>query len=233
MKKWNIQNYHDIDAPCLFAGAYTKEDIEIINAHRGFKVLWFCGVDVKNYNKIDPRNLVVRVGTAGGDELFREVGLKFKYAPIELKDYSMFKPNVLGDKVYCYVRYPKKYEFFRKGLADEVQKHIDYEILFGEWKGEVKIESIHELKEKYYDKCFVNLRLNPACGGTTSVELAHMGRYSICNREVSYCKNYDGVEDIVRLIEIESKKIGTIQQSLIGNFYSDGDKWKQVDFWKC
>ncbi len=228
LKRWGLDHYHDTKAPCYFAGVYTVEDVQAINNHKGLKVVWFTGADVKNHVYLRDENIVVKWTKSLSR---KDHGFRTKQVYIELKDYGIFKPNVLGDRVYCYVRKPTKYDFFNKHIADQVQEVIPFKIIFGEW-GVVDPVTIYRVKRKYYDKCFVNLRLNPYAGGTTAIELAHMGRKTISKRSEGFYLNYETIEDIARHIMSESNKIGTIQPDQTEGFYNASDEWLDVDFWK-
>ena len=58
-----------------------------------------------------------------------------------------------------------------------------------------------------------------------------MGRRTISNTIAPFCMGYKSVEDIVRIINEESKKIGIIQASKLGNYFDTGEEWREEKFW--
>jgi hypothetical protein len=105
----------------------------------------------------------------------------------------------------------------------KVQKRIPYEIIYG-----LQGHGIRELKRDYYDRSFVNLRLNPFAAGLTADEMAHMGRFSVSNRPEMWYINWQTVDDIVRIINEQAKSIG--QTCHIPMNYEQN--WQQIKFWE-
>jgi hypothetical protein len=122
---------------------------------------------------------------------------------------------------------------FKYSFVSEIQKNIDYEIVFGGLGVEVSTYiNIESLKEQYYDKCFLNLNLSENHGFVTVRELGLMGRKTIMNTTYDFpsIMRYDNIDHIIQLINQESKKIGTIQDSI--NPHCQDDDWLFLDFWK-
>ena len=149
---------------------------------------------------------------------------KKKKGNIQIKDFSMFTPNKLGDKVYCYVGNRSVQDQYGYDLLEKLKKEIEFDVVYG-FLG----HSIEFVKENYYDNCFVNIKVRLMGGMTTSTELAYMGRMTISNTKAPFCINY--TDDILDIIREESKKIGTIQPSVVGDFFDVGAEWKQLEFW--
>ncbi len=222
-KRWNLNLYSDIDAPCLFAGVYFPEDIRAINDHKGFKVVWNWGGIGDFFNNLDPVNVVVMMSPFINHDSISDK-YKKKKANIQIKDFSMFTPNKLGDKVYCYLGNPNVQDQYGYEVVEKLKKEIEFEVIYG-YLG----HSINFIKEQYYDNCFVNIKTKVIGGMTTATELAYMGRMTISNTKAPFCIDYkDNILDIIRE---ESKKIGTIQPSMIGDFFDTGEEWKQLKFW--
>ena len=222
LKRWNVSAYNDQNQPALFCGVYNDADVAIINKHKGFKLILNTGRERDCFVNIDPKNVVVCRTTMWGKEWS-----KFKYvnANFELKDYSDFKPAKLGESVYIYVGNEQQKNLYFYDIAKQVESAIKYPVIYG-----MKKKSIDYVKENYYKNSFVNLKLNVHGGMVTATEMACMGRRSISNNDAPFCLSYKSVNDIVELIEIEAKKIGTIQKSQIGNHFFTKD-WRQLDQW--
>lgn len=227
MNRWRLNEYNSIYEPCVFFGIYNEADIQSVLNHRGFKLICFtnawCNNFIERFVGVD--NLVVKTNTW----VKKLDGIKYKDNVIfEIKDYSMFRPNPLGDKIYCYVGNGKNVPKDGYERAKRLEKKIKYKILYG-----ILGNSIKTIKENYYDKCFVNLNLSTDGGGglTTVRELGLMGRLSIMNTEVKYPQiiPYEDDDDIVRIINEESKKIGSIQKGY--DVHNTGEEWLNVDFW--
>ena len=222
-RKWDVNIYSDINAPCLFVGVYFPVDVEAINKHKGFKVIWNTGRIRDIFTMINCKNVVV-MDSGVIDHSSIKGKYKIKKASIQIKDFSMFKPGVLGDKIYCYLGDIASKEIMGFSFMEKLKMKTPFDIIYG-FLG----NSIEFVKEQYYDKCFVNIKPNVIGGITTAAELAYMGRMTISNTKTPFCINYK--DDILDIITKESKKIGTLQSSMIGDFYNIGDEWKQVKFW--
>jgi len=102
LKVTNLVEYNDIYEPAVFFGAY--ESSQFIEKHKGYKIILPCmPLDfpvIRNYNK----TLFV---CSENCRLPQNV-IRKSITP-RIKDYDMFKPNKLGDKIYVY-------SGFKKGL---------------------------------------------------------------------------------------------------------------------
>jgi len=226
MSRWGLKDYHDINAPCLFFNINNQEDIDAVKNHKGFKLIFFANARgnqfINHFKGIS--NMVV----IANPYLDIPEGMKVKDGIFEIKDYSMFKPNKLGDKIYCYVGNNSQKNRYGYDRALKIQKRIGYEIIFG-----MQGHTMEYVKKNYYDNCFLNLNLNITGGGghTTVRELARMGRRTIINTKFDYLcgLSYKDDDDIIRLINEESKKIGTIQAGV--DYHTVGGEWLNVGFW--
>jgi hypothetical protein len=230
LNKWKISEYHDKNKACFFAGVYSQNDIDIINQHKGFKVVWFTGADYKNAFKINPKNVVVRLGKSMPDDYLDAIKNRFfcKTASFPIKDFSKFKPVPLGNHIYIYGR--NKQDFANNYLKIETAKEISaitgIPLLIG-YLG----NSIDYTIKHLYSRSFINLKLNDLAGVTSALEMAYMGRYTIGNSNFPFCINYFTKDDIVKRILEQSKRIGFMPKNLANSFFTVGDEWKFVKFW--
>lgn len=224
-ERWGIKSYHDINLPCFFAGVYRIEDVKIINAHKGFKVVWNTGSTRRVFNKLK-KDIIVMQGVGVP---FTSSKYKVKRCTFEIKDFSMFKPSPLGSSIYAYIGHDAENFKVHYGydFIEEVRKKISYPVIYG-FRG----KEMDYVKREYYDNCFVNIKPHSIGGFTTSTELAFMGRRTISNSDAPWCDPYRSVDDVVELINREAKKIGTVQESQIGKFFNTGEAWKNPTFWK-
>jgi hypothetical protein len=228
MKKWELNSYNNVNEPCLFFGVYDESDVNIIKNHKGFKLVWFTNSDSKDLiNKlVSVDNLVINY-TEG---LNLPKGIKFKKTSIAIKDFSNFTPTTLGDKIYCYIGNGHTGNKHGFPIVKEIEKLVDFEIIYGKIGRDLEC-----VKQDYYNNCFININITETgrSGLTTLTEMGFMGRYSISNTLDNFpCViRYKNTEEIVKIINEESKKIGTIQPSLLDNHFYTSEEWKNVDFW--
>ena len=222
-KRWDVTPYNDINAPCLFAGVYFPEDVEVINRHKGFKVVWNTGRVRDIFESLD-NNIVVMIGN--GIEADISDKYKSKNVNIEIKDFSIFKPVPFGNFVYAYLGKPEHKELYGYNIVNEVSRKIPFKILIGYLGHEMDF-----VKREYYDNSFINIKINLVGGMTTSTELAYMGRKTISNTNSILCTPYKDVDDIVNLIMEESLNINKIPESRIPEVYFTRKEWLNESFW--
>lgn len=235
-KKWNLVDYYDRNLPCVFLGCYKVEDIDIVKKHVGFKVILFTGSDANNvlkFSKEDRINIIsdTLVCWDGFKNLNNFSSSKFLMLP--LKDYSKFTSTPLGDKIYAYQgRLTKSFQaHYRKDLVDELIKHFGKDRVILGYQG----NSIDFVEENYYKKSFINIQFNSRAGLVTVLEMAHMGRRSISNYPAPFCIKFKTIEDVIKSIEEESKRIGYLQSEVseaAKKFMFVGDSWLDTKFWE-
>jgi hypothetical protein len=209
-EKWDMKPYHDVNAPCFFVGIYRSEDVSVINSHKGFKVVWNSGRPREIFSYVN-KDAIVMVGNG---IKFSLPGYKVKEVNIEIKDYSMFQPSPMGNKIYCYLGNEKGKDIMGYDFIEELKGRVEHEIIIG-----MQGHGMDWVKENYYDKCFVNIKPNITGGITTATELAYMGRYTVSNTDLPYCIGYKSIDDVAEIIKEQSKKIGTTQKPIIGDFF--------------
>ena len=240
MSRYDFKEYHNPDLPCFFFGGLGE--IEKINNHRGLKVVQFITpFDCTVANQlIDGPNLFV----VDDPNIDPNLVFKRKKIKMEFKDYSLFQPKILQNKIYCYMRDKEEFKFSN---VQNIQKKIDFEIIFGGLSNYPSTPAelyspIEFLKENYYDKCFLNINFSSKHGYVTVRELGLMGIKTLMYTPYDFpsiikIRNLTGhphfvipdEDEVVELINIESKKIGTIQTSI--NPHDIKDEWLLSDFW--
>ena len=227
---YGLTEYNNINEPAIFFGA--SESSHLINNHKSYKIVLPCRPNdvplINNYEKTfiicsDNYNLPGNV-------------IRKSLTP-KIKNYDIFKPNILGNKIYFYSGFENGNNLYHNWIA-ELQKRINYEIITTNHKVLSDYYSIDSLKSNYYDKCFLNINLTNGSGLSTVIEMGLMGRKTIFKNpfnqnfqrmEFPNFLSYETIDDIVKIINIESNKIGTIQPSI--DAHNIGDEWIDLNFW--
>jgi hypothetical protein len=226
LTRWKLSDYYNPKEPCFFLGA---EQVDIINQHKGLKIIYLASrydCEFLKYLKND-NDIILH----WSPYLTDNNDFRVKKVEIEIKDYSIFKPNILGNKIYSYIGFDSRKQEFNYDILMEIQKKINFEIDYTIISNLEDYFDINYLKEKYYDNCFLNLNLSDGTGMTTVRELGLMGRKTITNSPYNFPSQipYNDIDDIVYIINDESKKIGTIQPSM--DCHTVKDEWLDIIFW--
>jgi hypothetical protein len=240
INRYNFKEYYSTVLPCFFFGAIGE--IEKINNHKGLKIVQFITPsDCLTANElINSPNLFI----IDDPNIDKGLSLNKKNIKLEFKDYSLFKPKVLEDKIYSYMRDKQEFKY---DILQRIQKKINFEIIFGGLSDYPSTPAelyppIEFLKENYYDKCFLNINLSSKHGYVTVREFGLMGIKTLMSSPYDFpsiinIKNLNNnpnvvtpdEEEIIELINMESKKIGQIQDSI--NPHNVKDEWLDYDFW--
>lgn len=230
LSHWGLKDYYDINQPCVFFGAWSQS--QLIQNHQSYKIIIASSpTDFPNWDIVTNTENLFIVNSLNNNNLPKNIICK--NVTIEFKDYSLFQPNIIGDKIYSYTGFKNGwYKHLNVDKLKEIQKHIDYEIITTDHHTIQDYYDIEYLKSNYYDKCFLNLNLSEGNGLTTVIELGLMGRKTIMNEnfyKYPQIISYNDDEDIINLIKKESKKINTIQPSI--NAHTVGNEWLDIEWW--
>ena len=231
IERWGFKEYYDVNKPVVFFGIAGKQDL--YENHKGYKIfLPSTPEDLKYLNSLSNHKKTLLISKR---EISTPDNIICKDIVIEIKDYSIFKPNILGDKVYFYSGFKNGWSGrWGEELINEIQKNIDFEIITTLHLNIQDLFNINYLKENYYDKSFLNLNLSKNNGMTTVREMGLMGRKTLTMRNYEHYNykciiNCNNIEDIIKNIKYESKKIGTIQPSI--NTHTVNDEWLNLEWW--
>lgn len=242
-EKWNLVDYYDINLPAIFFGMYGQQDVDYFLNHRGYKIIVWGGNDMHPpqleiaKQEILKRKTFTYSPPGEFSDTLTNFHIPHKITYIPNKDYSSFTPTPLGENIYVYLGQPDniRLEYFE---FENIVQPLMY--VFGEnrvkWVKEDKTLTINELKEKYYNDCFVFVKPNKRGGATSMYELAHMGRRTIGKGQIdmSNFTEFKDLDDLINLIVEESKYIGQIREDIhndIKNIFI-GDEWLNLNYWK-
>jgi len=179
----------------------------------------------------------------------------FKTLKIPYFDINIHQPTILQDKIYSHIpagemigaeynSQAREYE----PIFERVFKYSKLMETFGKENFCFPLEWIHENSHPpgiegvipYFEKSYCNIKPNQLRGEMTAWRLGLMGRKtltSIKNKSKvvgPHIIYYTDYEDLKRLVEIESKKIGTIQEDLsneVRNCFHLSDDWLYEEYW--
>jgi hypothetical protein len=232
LQKWNLKEYYDSTQPCVFFGG--KELSAHIHEHTGFKlILPSVPNDIPNFNIVKNIKDMYIIG-AINPNIPSEIVCKDLL--VQIKDYSLFTPTTLGNKIYTYSGFKNGYDLYKKNIKSihEIEKKTGFEIITTSHKELKDYHDIEYLKATYYDRSFVNLNLSRDGNHlTTAIELGMMGRKTIMKKNYqnfSFMIDYTDLENIISIIKEESKKIGTVQPCITSDIIST-DEWLNTKYW--
>jgi hypothetical protein len=239
LKKWNLVPYTDPNSPCVFLDISNSHTREMIARHKSLAIVIWGGGDTSEENADFVGRLKHAVTPVYGPfkVMMQEFGhVNWVDKVLALKSYKDFAPVTLGDKIYFYSGDDSDFKKKYYGLP-YLEPVIDY---FGRDRFIIAIRGneINWLRDNFYSKSFVSVRINPWAGATTMWELGHMGIKTICNMTNSApCAiAYRSVEDIINAIKQEEKKIGTIQTQVARDtkkFMNEhDDSWLYTEYWE-
>ena len=235
MERWGFKRYYDQNKPAVFFG--IKNLPNKYENHKSYKlIIPSSAKDIPNFNVLkNNEKTILVIDKEKYPNYYIPENVLVKDETIEIKDYSMFTPNVLGDKIYYYSGFKNGWSGrWGEDVIKEIQKNINFEIITTSHINKSDMYSEKYLKENFYDKTFLNLNLSEENGMTTVREMGLMGRKTITMRKNNYYDysciiNCESIEDIVKNINEESKKIGSIQKSM--DSHTVGDEWLNLNYW--
>ena len=203
LKKYGLNEYTDINKPCIFNGIYTMQDYMALINHKGHKTVVWCGSDAQFLNK-DLINQAGKIRHIAKSKFISETLTKKNIPHILLpitpttpiKNYKEKK----GENIYFYSGEDRiKYG---GDLVDIIKEKTDYNII----EANAKSFSEEELG-KVYESCFIGLRLTKHDGlPNTVLEMGLTGRHCVHNGNTPNSLNYKTVEDIINHINNEYDK---------------------------
>jgi hypothetical protein len=234
IERYNFKEYYDVNKPCVFLGG--NELSHQIQNHKSYKFVFLTSPhDLPDFNIVTNTDNLFIINLLDEVRLNSKIpnNVNCRNVTIEIKDYSLFQPNVLGDKIYAYTGFKNGWtNQWNIEKLKQIQKQINYEIITTNHLNINDYYDINYLKNNYYDKSFLNLNLSNGNGMATVIELGLMGRKTILNEhfyKFPCILNYKNDEDLINLINSESYKIGTLQPSI--NCHTVNDEWLDINFW--
>ena len=248
---WNLRDYDNTEEPTVFYGLYfdwdgdkkwMKEssiDIETYNNHKGFKILLCGAVEYRGgqFNKIDKESLNLVAVDDWEVEASKTLKLPYKHLKVPYFDFDKYQSTPLGDKIYSHIPLRENSGEWGKNFENMFQ-YEKLMKLFGEdmfcfpkeWTAPYEMLP-------YFNQSFVNIKPHKVRGAVTSWKLGCMGRNTITtnNQTAPNWIHYTSDDELKRLVDEESKKIGTVQNGVsekVKSYFHQSDDWLHKDYWK-
>jgi len=236
---WKLKKYSNPTSPAIFFGLYTQADLDVLTVHKSNSIIIWGGGDMRH----DSLSYVYNITTNGNgftlaypgefSKILKDYSIPHKLLYLQIKNYSEFASCPLGDKIYVY-----------RGIKGTRSNYFQWDNVITpliKYFGENKIIYtdnllIPELMENFYKKSFVYVKPTPKGGCTAMFELGHMGRKTIGigHSDLPNFIKYKSIPHLIKLIEHESKYIGSIQTNIseeTRNIFC-GREWLDLNFWK-
>lgn len=240
---YGLTRYRDRQAPCLFLGVYSNEDINAIISHIGKKIVYFGGSDILRFKRKEfsitrltsCKNIAFVAESIFISKILRSMGVTHKFVPLSpgIINPERFKPVKKGPNVCIYSGITSP-DIYKLPMCLSILKKIKgvnpivitnpkrYRQLKNSKKKLIypisKVRSydkFQDLVDKCYSKCFIGLRLTYNDGNSATVnELGLLGIPVIHNGSQPNAINYKTTRDIERIIRREMKNIGTVNKDL-------------------
>lgn len=234
--RWKLEEYSDPNKPCVFFGLYTEEDRNIFLNHKSYSIVIWGGGEFNDANILLAANKEksILIGYGWMIEKYKTLGIPYQKVILPVKDYSMFKPSPLGDKVYVYAGiHGNRHGYFKwdSMIKPLFKEYGEDKFIFTSYR------DIDELIEEYYNNCFLYIKPNEKGGSTAMWELGLMGRKTVANSQGSLPNviEYSTIDDIKKTIDTEAKKIGTIQDTLakeVNNCLMNTNEWLNLTYYE-
>ena len=236
MDKFGLVPYHDKQAPALFFGCYVPRDIAAITRHKSIAVVLWGGTDAM-------KSLTMRAKYLKKPNIFhiaesdfiekdlQKAGLKYKRVNMSYHRH-VSNPKPLGDSVYLYASCKGREKFYGHDVFMQLKEEMPHiKFIFSrqfQYDRDTEMPAI-------YEQCFINLRLTPHDGlSSTVVEAGLMGRKSVYNNTFPGAYRWKNKEDIKEAILKEHANIGKTNIELvkeIEDYLDIGTDWLTTKFW--
>lgn len=230
LKRYNFDEYSNINDGCVFWGMYRDEDFNYLKNHKGKKIVVWRGSDAMNSAKYSKQILEL-------DNIIHYSISSFTYNSLKknkiqsilkpIRPTDIYKnPAPRGNSIYFYHGSGKDSakKFYGGDLLSEIKKNVPYRIIVAghQTYNETQLNEI-------YRKCFLGLRLTEHDGLPNTVcELGLMGRNCIHNGDLPNCIKYNNIDDIIFNINKEYHLRNFDSSEIVNQVYdylNIGDDW--------
>lgn len=238
LEKYNLKSYRDKNKPAFFYGIYTKTDLKVVQHHKSMKVIIWSGSDI-NYQENDRivewikilkklKNIYFISNSKFISDDMTNLKLSFKFLPISGIRLNKFSPIVKGNSIYIYTSATKPTTYGKNIYEEIIKKLPQFNFILAANTTSIETAKNRNIKidkriislnkndmKKIYQQCFIGLRLTEHDGiSYTVAELGLCGIRCIHNGNQPNAINYTNIDDIIKSILLESRKINTKNEKL-------------------
>tara|TARA_Y100000034_G_scaffold63408_1_gene76715 strand:+ start:1330 stop:2136 length:807 start_codon:yes stop_codon:yes gene_type:complete len=248
LSRWNLREYDNPEEPAFFWGLNNLEDLTTYNNHNNFKILHLLTTGPTVEDELSSIDLTT-INLLGVDwvelEHFKSKKVPYKHLKIPYFNVDEYNPITLGTKIYLHapikkqkvdpeLEYTELTDFFGK------DNFCIPDVFYCELVGyEHNWRTLYDLKKYWWPQSFCNIKPNAERAVVTADKLGMMGRKTFTHKNNKtdrgphfvFYKDYD---DLKKIIEIESKKIGTTQYDLsteVKATFHQSDDWLYEEYW--
>lgn len=205
--KYNLIDYYDLNIPSLFFGAYTDEDIKLLNYHKNIKYLIWGGEDanysldhsLNSINEIKNIHNIIHISISKCIyQRLKHMNINSILVDFNLVDYNIFKPIYnKGKNILIFNgQTPNREHIYGKEYYQQiVPKLSSFNYLYSN-----KLNVKHEDMYKIYSTCFIMLRLTKYDGNANSVQECKAMNIPVVHNQSDYGLKWTSVEDIIHHI---------------------------------
>lgn len=220
-KIFDLHDYRDYKAPCVFFGMYRYEDLRLLTTHQGERTIFWTGQDALKFNWSKNKHINARHVTAHPKvyDLIRQHAKCTIVKPTGV--INTLRPQQLGPRIYAYC--PASAPDYHGVKIIEELRRGGHEIIIGD--GSIPQYLWAQTQDGFYADIFIGLCLSEFAGGGGSIiEMGLRGIKVVTNVfKLPNCLPFGNVLDVVNLIEQEKKNIGIVNTKLAQ------DVWDNLD----
>lgn len=198
-KKYNFEEYTDVNKIVLFFGVYSNHDVKLIQDHKGKKIVWLAGTDATYVDKLKKLSEIKdAIFVAESDWIKNDLDIMgIKYVPISLCMDNLYnwKPCPLGDSLYWYGAKNRRYGKHFYSIIKKYFPNLNIIVADGNTYTKEQLKGV-------YAQCFAGIRTTEHDGMSQTVaEMGLMGRFTIWGMKTPCSLKYKGIEDVIALID--------------------------------
>ena len=205
-KKFNLNDYNNLNLPSLFFGCYTTKDLETLSNHNDLKILIWGGEDCNPEHKHskDTLDQIKNITNIIHLSISKQINKSLKKANIlsilvnfNLVDKTLFYPvpkNELGKSIFIFNGQDNGREhIYGSTHYKQIIKLLQqYTFIFSN-----QLNSQWEDMPNIYKKCFIMLRLTSHDGNANSVQECEAMNIPVIHNQSDYGLKWETVEDII------------------------------------
>lgn len=229
---YTLDDYNCAGSPSVFFGCYRYEDVHIINNHFGSKIVFWTGQDALDFekNNFELKGNITHI--TAHRKVYNLLAHKFDNVKLVAPSTFLNKQNAqrLGKKIYAYC--PSSAPEYHGSKVIYKLKCDGYEIVTGDGRW-TQAQWRSGKADEFYNEVGIGLCLSEFAGGGSSIiEMGLRGIRVVTNVfNLPNCIPWTDADEVAKLIDLESDKIGTTSKGLANAVWHSLDhdfKWLEI-----